>query len=102
MIRRRNSASDRLSIPICDDKKIQRFKVDDNSVTESTRAKMVKTFEKEKQKQAEWRSLHQSIIMQPEDADPKKKSKRAKSDIKRIQDSYISTVTRVIEDEQEK
>ena len=49
-MKRRNSASDRLSIPLLDQKKIQRFKVDDNSVTESTRAKMVKTFEVQRSK----------------------------------------------------
>ena len=56
VIQRRNSASERLSIPLLDNKRIQRFNVDDESVRESTRARMMKDFEERRGRGEEWRS----------------------------------------------
>ena len=72
--KRRNSAKDKLQIPLADGKRIQRFKIEDQSVTEEQRAKAVKNFEAQRQKQDEWRSQHTTLFIKQEDAQKKRAS----------------------------
>ena len=96
---RRNSASERLNIPLLDQKRIQRFNVDDESVRESYRAKMMKDFEARKRKEGEWRSQH--VLLAIDQDDPLVKKKRAKSEMKKLHSNYIKAVTTNIVDNQE-
>ena len=72
--KRRNSAKDKLQIPLIEGRRIQRFKIDDQSVTEEERARVVKEFELQRQKQDEWRSQHTTLFFKQEDAQKKRAS----------------------------
>ena len=99
--KRRNSASERIQVPIYEAKVIHKFGVDGESVTESQRAKLLKGFELSRQKTVEWRSQHQEIKLAEEDPTDKKK-KRAASEVKKVQEDYLGAVKKHIKEDEVK
>ena len=100
-MKRRNSASERIQVPIYEEKVIRKFNVDGESVTESQRAKLLKGFELSRQKTVEWRSQHQEIKLVEEDPTDKKK-KRAASEVKKVQEAYLGAVKKHVKEDEVK
>ena len=99
--KRRNSASERIQVPIYEEKVILKFGIDGESVTESERAKLLKGFELNRQKTVEWRSQHQEIKLAEEDPTDKKR-KRAASEVKKVQENYLGAVKLHIKEDEVK
>ena len=79
-------------MPVYQDKQLKRFLVDEDSVAETERKRMMQNYEEARKEQVEWRAQHSFIEVEQEDLKDKKK-KRAKSEITKIQQRYIGTVT---------
>ena len=94
-LKRRNSAQDRIQMPMYANKQIKRFLVDNDSVAESDRKKMIQNYEENRKDKVEWRAQHTNIKVQEEDLRDKKAKKRAKSEAPKIQDRYLDTVTKL-------
>ena len=58
-VKRRNSASERMQVPVYQGKTIKKFLVgDDVSVTEADRNDAIRSYEAQRKKAAEWRAQH--------------------------------------------
>ena len=55
-LKRRNSAQDRIQMPTYANKQIKRFLVDNDSVAESDRKKMIQNYEENRKDKVEWRA----------------------------------------------
>ena len=68
-------------MPIYDDKQIKRFLVDESSVAETERKRMITGYEEVRKGRVEWRAQHRQIEVEEEDLKAKKKPKRPKSEV---------------------
>ena len=68
-------------------------------MTESARQAMIREYEAGRRRGTEWRAQHREIQVEAEEG--KDRKKRAKSEIKRVQETYIGAVTRQMVGEEE-